>query len=127
MARVHRSIPALLTLALALVVPVAVGAAGQHSVVAQQRGVRLGGGELILRLTEVPLPAGGAPVTHSHSPGFTYAVAEPHALTVRGQRNLLAPGQAAWVGDGEEHTHARSGDAAGRFYFFAVQPGSLRR
>jgi LPXTG-motif cell wall-anchored protein len=113
-------------LALALAAPAAVGAAGQYSAVAQQRGVRLAAGDAMLRLTEVPLPAGGAPVTHSHSPGFTYAVVEPHALTVRGQRSLLAPGQAAWVGDGEEHTHARSGDAAGRFYFVSVSPDSLR-
>jgi hypothetical protein len=98
-----------LVLATWLAAAPAAAAAGTQSVVARRAGVAFAAAERFIRLAEVPLPAGGAPVTHTHHPGFAYAVGEPHALTVAGRRTLLAPGLAGWVGDQEEHTHARGG------------------
>ena len=113
--------------AASLVAPVAPAAAvGQHVVIAQQRNVTLGGGEWLARLADVPLAAGAAPVTHTHTQGFTLAVTGPHDLILSSRRVMLAPGQAAWVGEQEDHTHAPGSDAAGRFYFIGMFPSANR-
>jgi LPXTG-motif cell wall-anchored protein len=114
-----------LVLALLLVAAPAAAEGGQ-SVIARQAGVAFTAGDRFVRLADVPLAAGGAPVTHAHPPGFAYAVVEPHALTIAARRTLLSPGQAGWVGNQEEHTHARGSDAAGRFYFVGVFPAAAR-
>lgn len=99
---------------------------GQRGVVARAHVAQLPAGDLIVRFLELSVPAGQAPVSHAHGAGFAYAAEGTHVVSIGGRDAVLSPGQAAWVGAQERHTHAGLGGAASRFWFVLVGPAATR-
>src|SRR5690349_24821416 len=98
----------------------------QPGVVARAHVAQLPAGDLVVRFLELSVPAGQAAVTHGHGAGFTYAAEGSHVFSVGGRDAVLSPGQAAWIGAQETHTHGGLGGAASRFWFVLVGPAATR-
>jgi quercetin dioxygenase-like cupin family protein len=101
-------------------------AEGQRVVIARAHVAGLPAGDLVVRFLELSVPAGQAAVSHGHGAGFTYAAEGAHVFSVGGRDAVLSPGQAAWVGAQEMHTHGGLGGAASRFWFVLVGPAASR-
>jgi redox-sensitive bicupin YhaK (pirin superfamily) len=65
-------------------------------------------------------------VTQAHASGFDYSVEGTEVLTAGGMRHVVPSGQATWIGEQEEHTHAALDGAGLRFWVLAVRPASTR-
>ena len=97
----------ILALAAAALAPASVTAQAQAQATVLARGrPDLPGEALLFKLNEVPLPAGEPAVTQAHAWGFDYAVSGTEVLTAGGTPHVTPPGQATWIGEQEEHTHA---------------------
>jgi len=84
-------------------------------------------GEFIFRSFAITLEATAPPLTHVHGTGMNYAVAGPHLLTLDSQQTTLQPGQAAWIAEQVEHTHATNGTTPSRWLFlYVLRPASER-
>ncbi len=96
------------------------------TVLAKGTIAKLPDGDFIFRVVDLKLAPGDNAVSHKHGAGMLYAIDGPNELTVDNKTTTLNPGQAAWIDDQVQHTHASDGKTEIHFLFMYLWPGAKK-